>query len=153
MIRNIVFVCSGNACRSPLAETILRKMLRENGVEGVEVWSCGTLDWGTNPRDAQMVLTAQAMGYALTGTTRPMLRDDLMKADLIVVFQLHHRDALTRVLDYAHWDRILLFDEIAFGQSTEVEDPHFQSEALYCRVAQHIEAGCRNITTRLKGYL
>ncbi len=61
---NIVFVCTGNACRSPFAETVLKQMLKETNINDVEVWSCGTLDWGSNPRDAQMVLTAVSASYS-----------------------------------------------------------------------------------------
>lgn len=38
----ILFVCTGNASRSAAAETVLKKMLADNGIEGVEVASCGT---------------------------------------------------------------------------------------------------------------
>lgn len=61
---NIVFVCTGNACRSPFAETVLKQMLKEANINNVDVWSCGTLDWGSNPRDAQMVLTAVSASYS-----------------------------------------------------------------------------------------
>ena len=40
----IVFVCSGNACGSPFAETVLKQMLKEANINDVEVWPCGTLD-------------------------------------------------------------------------------------------------------------
>ena len=38
----IVFVCTGNACRSAAAETVLKKMIADNGISEVEVASCGT---------------------------------------------------------------------------------------------------------------
>ena len=51
---SIAFVCTGNACRSPFAECVMRRMLEESGMSGVNVCSMGTLDWGKNPRDADM---------------------------------------------------------------------------------------------------
>ena len=83
---NVVFVCTGNACCSPFAETVLKQMLKEANINNVDVWSCGTLDWGSNPRDAQMVLTAKELGYTMDGTTQHMRRDDRVKADKIIVF-------------------------------------------------------------------
>ena len=44
----ICFVCTGNACRSPFAECVMRKLLDETGITGIEVFSMGTLDWGEN---------------------------------------------------------------------------------------------------------
>ena len=41
----ICFVCSGNACRSPFAETVMKKMLADKGIKNVGVCSVGTLNW------------------------------------------------------------------------------------------------------------
>ena len=145
----LCFVCTGNACRSPFAECVTKALIGQGGIGGVEVCSLGTLDWGTNSRDVAMADVARQMGYELTGTTTHMTREALMRADRIIVFDDHHRNAVTRVLDYGHWDCIVLFNKIAFGTDTPVEDPHFQSAAVYERVAQHIEEGCRHIVERL----
>ena len=51
----ICFVCTGNACRSPFAECVLKSMLEQEGMDNVEVFSRGTLDWGENPRDANIL--------------------------------------------------------------------------------------------------
>ena len=42
----ICFVCTGNACRSPFAECVTKKLLADAGMNGIEVFSMGTLDWG-----------------------------------------------------------------------------------------------------------
>lgn len=147
---NIVFVCTGNACRSPFAETVLRQMLKEANINDVDVRSCGTLDWGSNPRDAQMVLTAKELGYTMEGSTQRMKCDDLVKADKIIVFEPYHRDEITRILDYDHWNRITLFDMYAFGINNEVRDPHYESPAIYKEVAEHIIGGCKAIMDKLR---
>lgn len=142
-MKRVVFVCTGNACRSPFAECVLRTLLEREGIQDVEVCSMGTLSWGQNPRDEVMTRIASEMGYRMTGETAPLNHRPLSAADWIIVFTRGHRDAVTRVLGYNYWDRIMLFDQWAFGTDTEVEDPNFQSEAVYRRVAQHIEEGCR----------
>lgn len=146
---NIVFVCTGNACRSPFGETVLKQMLKDANINTVDVWSCGTLDWGANPRDTQMVQPASEMGFVMEGTTRHMRRDDLVKADKIIVFEQYHRDEITHILDYGHWDRITLFDMYAFGLSNEVRDPHYASPSIYKDVAEHIVDGCKSIVSKL----
>ena len=150
MSYKICFVCTGNACRSPFAECVMNKLLIDAGIEDIEVFSLGTLDWGENPRDVVMVEVAKELGYALNGTTKVMTRDRLMEADTIIVFDERHRDAITRVLDYSHWNRIVLFNKIAFDEDSNVEDPHFQTEAVYRHVAQHIEIGCKRLIERWK---
>lgn len=141
----ICFVCTGNACRSPFAECVMRNLLSDAGIEGIDVFSMGTLDWGENPRDAVMEDIAREMGYELSGTTTVITRERLMEADVVIVFDTRHRDAVTRVLDYNHWNRIVLFNKIAFDEDGNVEDPHYQTANLYRNVAQHIENGCKRL--------
>ena len=146
----ICFVCTGNACRSPFAECVTKKLLADAGIEDIEVFSLGTLDWGENPRDAAMVDVAKELGYDLSGTTTAITRERLMAADEVIIFDERHRDAITRVLDYSHWNRIVLFNKIAFDEDSNVEDPHFQTEAVDRHVAQHIEIGCKRLIERWK---
>ena len=146
----ICFVCTGNACRSPFAECVLKSMLVQNGIENIEAFSRGTLDWGENPRDADMVRIAKVLGYDLKGVTTPITREKLQEADCIVIFDTEHRNAITRVLDYAHWDRIILFDKLAFGTDGAVMDPHYQTDAVYRSVASHIVEGCKRMIERWK---
>lgn len=146
---NICFVCTGNACRSPFAECVMKKLLVDKPQLDVEVWSCGTLDWGRNPRDSEMVAVAAAMGCQMDGVTTYMSRNSLLKADLIIGFEQEHYNMITRELDYSHWNRVHLFGEIAGLECKCVEDPHYQSAAVYKRTAELIEQGCRNILAKL----
>lgn len=141
----VCVVCTGNACRSPFVESVLNVLIAEHDSLNIEVYSRGTLDWGDNPRDREMVEFADHLGFPMEGKTTHMTYESLMKADKIIVFQAEHRDEITKVLHPSHWDRIVLFDMIAFGQLTEVEDPHYQSSAVYLRVVRHLEEGCYNI--------
>ena len=77
-------------------QKIWRKTMLANEPElKVDVWSCGTPDWGKNPRDADMVSTAKDMGYIMEGKTTHMTREALLNADHIVVFSHKHRDNIT----------------------------------------------------------
>ena len=109
-------------------------------------------DWtgGENPRDVAMVDVAKELGYELSGTTIVMTREKLMAADAIIVFDVRHRDAITRVLDYNHWNRIVLFNKTALDEDGNVEDPHYQTAAIYRRVAKHIENGCKRLVEQWK---
>ena len=116
----------------------------------IELFSKGTVDRGENPRDAAMADVAKEMGYELCGTTTVMTRERLMSADAIIVFRTRHRDATTRVLDYSHWNRIFLFNKIAFEVDGNVEDPSCQTAAVYRSVAKHIEEGCKHLVEKWK---
>lgn len=150
MNHKICFVCTGNACRSPFAECVMKKKLADAGIDGIKVFSVGTLDWGENPRDAAMVDVAKELGYELTGKTTAMTRERLMAADVIIVFDDRHRDSVTRVLDYSHWSRIVMFNKIALDEDGNVEDPHYQTATVYRKVAKHIENGCKRLVEKLE---
>jgi len=146
----VCFICTGNACRSPFAECVTKTLMDKEGIKGVDIFSLGTLDWGKNPRDSVMADIAQQMGYCLTGITTHMTRERLMDADCIIVFEEYHRNAVTKELDYSHWDRIVLFNKMAFDTNEPVEDPNYQSTAVYERVAHHIEEGCKRLVEQWK---
>ena len=150
MSYKICFVCTGNASRSPFAECVTKKLLADAGMSGIDVSSLGTLDWGGNPRDAAMVDVAKELGYDLSGTTTVMTREKLIAADAVIVFDERHRDAITRVLDYSHWNRIVLFNKMAFDEDGNVDDPHYQTAAVYRNVAKHIEDGCKRMIEQWK---
>lgn len=150
MSYKICFVCTGNACRSPFAECVTKKLLANAGMSGIDVFSLGTLDWGENPLDVAMVDVAKDLGYDLSGTTTVMTREKLMEADAVIVFEERHRDAITRVLDYSHWNRIVLFNKIALDENGNVEDPHYQTATVYRNVAKHIEDGCKRMVEQWK---
>ena len=105
---------------------------------------------GENPRDVAMVDVAKELGYELSGKTMVMTHEKLMAADAIIVFDVRHRDAITRVLDYSYWNRIVLFNKTALDEDGNVEDPHYQTAAIYRRVAKHIENGCKRLVEQWK---
>lgn len=145
----IVFVCTGNASRSAAAEVILRKMIADNGISGVVVGSCGTKVPGGLEREDVMCRIAAEHGYEMGGKAIPMTEDLLDSADLIIVMTEHHRNEVTRLLTYSHWDRIVCFNAYCFGESSDLPDPHYQTEHFYRTCFNTIERGCREIIKKL----
>lgn len=148
---HILFICTGNACRSALAESVLRKQLSEAGVDDVTVGSAGTLDWGSNPRDAVMTRIAAEHGYTMEGTTQCMTREMLNAADLILVMTPSHHEEVTRQLDYSHWSRVHLFMDYCFGKEASLIDPTYCPEVIYREVFSAIERGCRVMVEKIIG--
>lgn len=145
----ILFVCTGNASRSAAAEAVLNKMISDHGIEGVEVASCGTKVPGGLDREEVMCRIAAEHGYAMGGKAIPMSEDILDSADLIIVMTQHHRNEITRLLTYSHWNRIVRFNDYCFGEATDLPDPFYQSEHVYRTCFDAIERGCAEIVKRL----
>ncbi len=146
----IVFVCTGNASRSATAEVVLKKMLVDNGIDGIEVASCGTKVPAGLKREDVMCQIAAEHGYEMGGEAIPMNEDILNSADLIIVMTEHHRNEVTRLLKYGHWNRIVRFNDYCFGESTDLPDPHYQTEYVYRTCFDTIERGCAEIIKKLQ---
>ena len=148
----ILFVCSANICRSALCETVLGQKLRDTGITGVEVESAGVHDYTGEPRDHMMVAYARKAGSELGGTARQVTSPMLNSADLIICMERFHLVEIQRHLPYAHWNRIRLFNEICFGEKTNVPDPSGDTGYMYCHTLRHIEEGCGTLIQKFCKY-
>lgn len=146
----IVFVCTGNASRSAVAEVILRKMIQETSLEDIEILSCGTdVPYGQE-REGIMCQIAAEHGYSMGGEAVMITAELVNAADRIIVMTRQHKTEVMRLLDPSHWNRIALFNDICFGESSDLPDPHYQSAQVYYTCFKAIEKGCREIVRKLK---
>ena len=87
----ILFVCTGNTCRSPMAEVLLRRALEEAKVDGVTVSSAGTGAFGGEPASEGSYLVALEQGLDLAAhRARPVTRELVAENDLILTMSRGH---------------------------------------------------------------
>src|SRR5438874_1757026 len=122
MITNILLVCTGNICRSPLAASLLERALRERGLE-VTVASAGTGAWDGAPASEGAYLVGLERGLDLSGHRARLLTRELVEnAHLILTMARHHR---ARVDELGGEGRVFVLGEYAGrgGDDVEVSDP------------------------------
>ena len=146
----ILFVCTGNASRSAAAEAIMKKLITDENLEGVEVSSCGTGVPDGLDREEIMCRIAAEHGYEMGGKAVAMNEELLNSADLIIVMTEWHHEKVTRLLRYDHWNRIVRFNDFCFGESSDLPDPPYQTEHVYRTCFDRVEAGCKEIIKKLK---
>lgn len=95
MSYNLLFVCTGNTCRSPMAEALARQALEERGVEDVKVASAGTSAWDGSPASEEVPQVLAEIGVELGDhASSPLTPERVEWADLILVMNVRHRMAV-----------------------------------------------------------
>jgi len=124
-IKSVLFVCTGNSCRSPMAEGLLKKYLSQLGKGDIEVKSAGmgALD-GFTPTD-ETIEVMKKEGVDLSGFKSKALTKELVKeADLILVMEVKHKEQIRRIEPEAEGKTYLLKEFQMGGKSSYPEDPN-----------------------------
>lgn len=147
----ILFVCTGNICRSPAAENVFREHARRAGIlPDLEIDSAGTGDWhageAPDPRSAEAL---RAAGYPAEGIARGLLPGDVVRQDLFVCMDRTHVDAV--VGRGAPRERVVLvrhFDE-ARGHD-DVPDPYYGGRDGFDEMIRTLEAAMDGLVARVR---
>lgn len=123
------FVCTGNICRSPMAEKIFSSELDRAGLaDRVRVSSAGVGPWHVgDPADERAVEVLRRHGYPTDHVARQVNLDDL-DADLLLAAEGEHVAALTRFLggqEAARRVRLLRSFDPAAAAGAELPDPYY----------------------------
>lgn len=110
-IKSVLFVCTGNSCRSVMAEGLLKRRLKELGKSGIEVASAGARALSGMPPTDETVKVMKEAGIDVAGFKSRSLTDEMIRScDLILVMEpLHKFDIIKRVPEAA--SKIYLLQE------------------------------------------
>lgn len=128
MTQQILFVCTGNICRSPLAEALFRHKLALAGRNGdMNVDSAGTQAHHVGERpDPRTIKIAAANGVSTDGIrARQVEMSDFQRFDVILGMDAEHCKHLKKMAPPEYRHKIHLFLEYASGQAVDVADPYY----------------------------
>jgi protein-tyrosine phosphatase len=147
----------GNICRSPTAEGVMAKLVREAGLaDQIELDSAGTGGWHAgHPPDARAAEAARRRGVTLDGAARQVSAADFAAFDLIVAMDRENlRGLLSIAPDEAAAEKVRLlreFDPAAGGApDLDVPDPYYGGERGFETVLDLVEAACRGLLDELR---
>ncbi|MFN2494478.1 MAG: low molecular weight protein-tyrosine-phosphatase [Pseudonocardiaceae bacterium] len=138
---HVTFVCTGNICRSPMAEIVFADALRREGLhDRVRVSSAGTGDWHVGaPADPRTAETLRRAGYDCTHVA-VQLGPQHLSADLVVALDSGHLAELRRLVRDPERLRLLRSFDPAAGGDLDVPDPYFGGEHGFDEVLGMVHA-------------
>ncbi len=149
MTINVLFVCLGNICRSPMAEGVFQKMVDEAGLrEQILVDSAGTGSWHVGEQAHRETLKVlRQHGVAYNGRARQIRPADLSPDTYIIALDASNLQDLQR---YAgkHPKLFRLLDFAANTHERDVPDPYYTGNFEY--VYQLVEDGCRGLLAAIR---
>lgn len=135
----LLVVCTGNLCRSPMAEGLLRaRLARDEARRDWQVKSAGT--WATDgrPASAHAIVEMARRGIDLHAhRSRNVTRDMLVEADLVLTMTRQHSEALGAAFpQYIH--KVHLLSEMV-GRMRDIRDPYGGTRLEYASTARELE--------------
>ena len=145
----ILFVCTGNTCRSALAESIGRKVIVERGLADVEVQSAGTSAWDSAPASDGALLVGMERNLDLSHHRAQTLTRELVRdADLILAMGPHHLERIEAL--GGSGKSYLITDFASRGASARpVNDPIGGELDVYRTTADELEHEVRRVFDRI----
>lgn len=141
----IMFVCTGNTCRSPMAEYILKDLLKKEGLEGFDVTSAGLYASRGKPMSENSAKALKRLGIEYDGghLSKPFTGDDAVLQDLILTVTDDHKACIPVRLDN-------LYSIREYVGVSDIGDPYGSGEEVYLNSARTILSACEKIIEKLK---
>lgn len=137
---SVLFVCTANICRSPMAEALFRRIVNEAfPKEKWRIESAGTWAINSQPASENARLVMHQKGLEIGHhRSRRITKDILSDFDLILTMAKGHKEAL--ILEFPLFARRVFMLSEMVGQDYDIEDPIGRSEAEYAITSDKMEA-------------
>lgn len=146
---DILLVCTGNTCRSSMAEGIFNQILAEND-DDVHVTSAGISVYVSTPASEEAIRVTEDMGIDISDHMSTQINEQMVHdADLILVMTLSHKNILIDIFpDYS--EKIYTLLEYAYGSDDDIADPFGMDYDAYRECAVEIKGAIEKVYEKIR---
>lgn len=146
----LLFVCTGNTCRSAMAQAITQDLLNKLGIgHRLRVLSAGTSAWPGSPASSQARNVMYAQGLSLEEHGATTISESLLQeADLILTMTRGHRDRLLQIAPDQEAKIFTLKEYV--GDFGDIADPFGMDERVYSSCALEIKTAVQKALARIQ---
>lgn len=152
----ICFVCTGNICRSPMAEIIMREFVKQRGLsEAIQLESAGTGEWHVGEQaDPRTRSALSRAGYSgEQHRAKQFDPEDFRRFDLLLTFD-RGQQRILRTWAETETNRALIQPLLSFdparAHNLEVPDPYYGTDELFDEVRDTIEQACTQLLNQIE---
>ncbi len=144
----ILIICTGNTCRSPMAEGIFKALIKDNNLN-IQVSSAGTFAFDGDKVSDHSVTGLKKKGMDISNHKSTLVYEDLViEADIILAMANTHKQNIIKKFPKVK-NKVFLLNEYAFGENRDILDPFGGSLRDYERARDEIYLAVEEIVRRL----
>lgn len=145
---NILFVCTGNTCRSPIAEGLFKDMLKKNNIDNIRVSSAGISVFPGEQANEKAIKALKEKGIDIRSHRARQAIEEIDKADLILAMALSHKKIIEDYLRFNKREKppkVFTLKEFAAKitgekmRDTDIDDPYGRDYVFYKKTRDEIE--------------
>ena len=146
---NILFICTGNTCRSPMAEGYMKHLCAQAGMADFEISSAGTCSYDGGAVSEHSVRAVASAGVDISAhKSSSVTHERVMAADIIVAMSLGHKMQLARYFPESVPKTSLILECI--GEAGDLADPFGGSQEIYDACFAQMKPALENLLLDLR---